>query len=408
MNEHPRLPAVKAPQWLGVQPPRASGRWRLAALGLLLFLTLAAGAGYYYFGSRTTSYVTAQAIRGDLTVTVSATGTIEPQDKVDVGAEISGRIDKINVDFNDKVKQGQVLALINTDLIRAQLGQARAALAAARANVSTMDATVTETKLKSDRANALFAGGSIAAQEKERLTADYERAVAGSAKARADVESSAAQVTLHDTNLRRATIRAPIDGVVLDRRVSLGQTVAAAFQTPVLFTLASDLSRMELQVDIDEADIGSVQEGQKATFTVDAFPQRRFDATLVSLRNSPQTENGVVTYKGILEVDNSSMLLRPGLTATVDIVVSDAKDALLVPNGALRFSPPGNASAPSTPARSNGEVQGRIFVLRNGNAERRDLKLGRSDGTHTEVLSGDLQPGDSVITDVDAANASRR
>ena len=408
MNEHPRPPDVKVPQWLGVQPPRAYRRWKFATLGLLLFASLVAGTGYYYFGSRTTSYVTAQTTRGDLTVTVSATGTIDPQDTVDVGAEISGRIDRVNVDFNDKVKKGQVLALINTDLIRAQLGQARAALAAARANVSTMDATVTETKLKTDRANALFKGGSIAAQEKERLTADYERAVASAAKARADVESSAAQVTLHDTNLRRATIRAPIDGVVLDRRVSSGQTVAAAFQTPVLFTLASDLSRMELQIDIDEADIGSVQEGQKATFTVDAYPQRRFDATLVSLRNSPQTENGVVTYKGILEVDNSSMLLRPGLTATVDIVVAEAKDALLVPNGALRFSPPGNASVALTPARSNGEIQGRIFTLKNGNAERRDLKLGRSDGIHTEVLSGDLQAGDSVITDVDASNASRR
>lgn len=408
MNEHPRPGDYDAARRLGLDPSRSRHSWKVVLPLIGLLCALAVGAGVYYFRSREPSYVTTTAAIGDLAVTVSATGTIEPQDKVDVGAEISGRIDAVNVDYNDRVKQGQVLAVINTELIRAQLGQARAALAAARANVTTMDATVTETKLKSDRANTLFASGGIAAQEKERLNADYARAIANAAKARADVESAAAQVALHETNLRRAAIRAPIDGVVLDRRVSPGQTVAATFQTPVLFTLASDLSRMELQVDIDEADIGSVREGQSATFTVDAFPQRRFDATLVTLRNAPQTANGVVTYKGILEVDNGAMLLRPGLTATVDILVAEVKDVLLVPNGALRFSPPGQAAAPSAPARGNGEIAGRVFVLKDGRAERRDLKLGRSDGTRTEVLAGELQPGDLVITDVDASNAARR
>jgi HlyD family secretion protein len=408
MNEHRRPPDFEASQRLGLVQPHSRSPRKIVTLAAALLLTLMAGAGYYFFGTRAPSYVTAPVTRGNLTVTVSATGTIEPQDKVDVGAEISGRIDTINADFNDRVKKGDVLAHINTDLITAQLGQARAALAAARANVNTMDATVTETKLKIDRANALFAGGGIAAQEKERLNADYQRAVAGAAKARADVENAAAQVALHETNFRRATIRAPIDGVVLDRRVSPGQTVAAAFQTPVLFTLASDLSRMELQVDIDEADIGSVREGQSATFTVDAYPQRRFDARLVALRNAPKTVNGVVTYKGILDVDNSGMLLRPGLTATVDILVTEIKDAMLVPAGALRFSPPGEAGAPSAPARGNGEISGRVFVLKNGKAERRELKLGRGDGTRTEVLSGELNPGDPVITDVDARDPARK
>jgi HlyD family secretion protein len=187
---------------------------------------------------------------------------------------------------------------------------------------------------------------------------------------------------------------------VLDRKVQQGQTVASQFQTPVLFTLASDLSRLKLEVDIDEADIGQVREGQTATFSVDAFPQRRFDARLTSLRNAPKTTNGVVTYLGVLEVDNSAGLLRPGLTATADILVAEADDALLVPNGALRFTPPGgDASAPPLVPANNGELVGRVWVMENAKPVPRDLRIGRSDGRNTQVLSGDLMPGDDVIVD---------
>jgi HlyD family secretion protein len=224
--------------------------------------------------------------------------------------------------------------------------------------------------------------------------------VAGVAKAKADVQNAMALAAVYETQLGKAVIRSPIDGVVLDRKVEPGQTVAAQFQTPVLFTLASDLSRMQLQVDIDEADIGVVREGQAATFTVDAYPQRRFDAKLISLRSAPKTVNGVVTYQGVLEVDNGENLLRPGLTATVDILVAEAKDALLVPNGALRFTPP-RAPPPQVAAR-NGEIAGRVWVLQDGKPASRDLKLGRTDGTRTEVLAGDLKPGEAVITDLGA------
>ena len=217
------------------------------------------------------------------------------------------------------------------------------------------------------------------------------------------MENAAAQVAMYQTQLGKAQVRSPIDGVVLDRKISSGQTVAATFQTPVLFTLASDLSMMQLAVDIDEADIGLVKEGQLANFTVDAYPQRRFEAKLISLRNSPKSANGVVTYQGVLSVDNSTMLLRPGLTATVDIQVSDAKDALLVPNSALRFTPPQKeAAVPALQPSRNGQLMGRVWVLEAGKPSPRDLRIGRSDGRSTEIISGNLKAGEPIIVDVAA------
>jgi HlyD family secretion protein len=343
------------------------------------------------------------AMRGPLIVTVNATGTLQPQDQVDVGAEISGRVDAVNVDYNDRVKRGQVLAIINTDQIRAQLAQAQATMNANRASVVNNEATVRETLDHRNRARALLARGGISAQDVETAEATYDRAVASVAKAKADVESAAAQVAMYQTQLGKAQVRSPIDGMVLDRKVSTGQTVAATFQTPVLFTLASDLSTMQLNVDVDEADVGQVKEGQTASFSVDAYPQRRFDARLITLRNSPKSANGVVTYQGVLSVNNSAMLLRPGLTATVDILVSQTQDTLLVPNGALRFTPPAkDASAPQLQTARNGEAIGRVWVLEANKPVARDLRIGRTDGRNTEILSGELKAGEPIITDVAA------
>ena len=402
MNEQVPHPDAELARRLGLelQPRRLWSRGRFMLAGLIV-LAIAAAAGLYLWQSnRPAAYVTAPVTRGTLMVTVSATGTLQPEDQVDVGAEISGRVDEVRVDYNGRVTKGQVLAVINTDQIRAQLAQAQATLNANRATVLNNEATVRETLDRRDRARALLARGGISAQDAQIAEAAYDRAVASVAKARADVENAAAQVAAHRTSLEKAQVRSPIDGVVLDRRVSPGQTVAAAFQTPVLFTLASDLSTMELAVDIDEADIGLVREGQTAAFTVDAYPQRRFDARLISLRNAPKSVNGVVTYQGVLTVDNSDMLLRPGLTATVDILVSEIKDAVLVPNGALRFTPPGvAASVPPPQPGQSGETMGRVWVLEDGRPVPRDLRIGRSDGRNTQVLSGELQPGMRVIVD---------
>jgi HlyD family secretion protein len=233
-------------------------------------------------------------------------------------------------------------------------------------------------------------------QDLQTAQGDYDRA-------RASIRTAQAQIDQQQTTIAQATVRAPIDGVVLDRNVSVGQTVAATFQTPVLFTLASDLSKMQLQVDIDEADIGQVRVGQQASFTVDAFPQDHFAATLVSLRNAPKTVNNVVTYTGILSVDNRAHLLRPGMTATAEIITDRERNALLVPNGALRFTPLQSAlkvPIPPLPVTVNGRLQGRVWLLKDGIPTPRDPRLGKTDGKSTVVLSRDVAPGDAAITDV--------
>jgi len=369
---------------------RLRARILIGGLGVLVLIVIAWLA---FSGGEEVGYVTQPVTRGALSITVSATGTLAPRDQVDVGAEVSGRLDAVNVDFNDTVKKGEVLALINTDQIRAQLAQARATLAQNKA-------TVTESAQTLTRYRALLAHKAISPQELDNATANL-------ARAKASVSLAEAQVDQFQTQLGKATIRAPIDGVVLDRKVEPGQTVIATMQTPVLFTLASDLQQMELDVDIDEADVGQVRAGQEATFTVDAYPTRTFHARLVSVHNAPKTVNGVVTYQGVLMVDNPEKLLRPGMTATADIRAADVKDALLVPNGALRFTPPAEvvAKAPKPPAPQNGVNWGRVWVVSGSAIAARDLKLGATNGHETRVLGGDIAPGEVVSIDIKKPDA---
>lgn len=370
----------------------------------MVLLALVGAAVFYPRGPKI-EYETAKISRGDLTVTVSATGTLQPGNKVDVGTEVSGKVDQLLVDSNDQVKQGQLMAVINTDTVKAQLEQFRATLAQARATLATNEATVVQTDAKRKRYHNLQ-DGAASVQDVQTADADYARAVASVALAKGQIQAAEAQITNMETQIGKAKVTAPIDGVVLSRAVSVGQTVQASFSAPVLYTLASDLSVMQLSVDIDEADVGVVKEGQKATFTVDAFPNRKFDAKLVTLYNSSKTTNNVVTFPGSLLVDNRGLLLRPGLTATAQILVAEVKNALLVPNAALRFTPPPLAldNKPPPPAAKvpDGKQGGRIWTLANPNArpEPRDLILGRSDGVSTEVLSGKLAVGDAVLTDI--------
>jgi HlyD family secretion protein len=375
--------------------------WIGGAAALAMFLL-----GLYFFVGRDTpvDYATAKATRGDLTVTVSATGTLQPRDRVDIGAEISGRVANVFVDFNDRVKKDQILAELDTEQLRAKLAQSQAALASARANVVQQRATVEQERTEAARAEELFRRNALARQDLESAQADLARAAAGLQRSNADANLAAAQVASDQTALSKTAIRSPIDGMVLNRQVEPGQSVAASLQVAILFTLASDLTQLELQVDIDEADIGSVREGQHATFTVDAYPQQRFNATLIAVHNAPKTTEGVVTYQGILLVDNSSALLRPGLTATADILIEQVKDALLVPNGALRFSPDPQiaALAPALPQAPNGEMAGRVWVLQDSMPNPRTLRLGRSNGNFTAILSGDLAEGEDVIVDLRA------
>ena len=353
----------------------------IAAGGALVLIIMLV---WIFGGSKPPQYVTAPVLRGPLAVTVSATGTLAPRDQVDVGSEVSGRIDALYADYNDHVTKGQKLAKINTDQIVAQLDQARATLAQAQATLDQDRETIGR-YVKLRKSNA------ISPQEFDSATGDYGRARAG-------VALAAAQVAADNTLLTKATIFAPISGVVLDRKVSVGQTLVAAMTTPVLYTLASDLSQMELDVDIDEADVGAVRAGQPATFTVDAYPNKAFDARLIQVRNAPQTVQGVVTYKGVLLVQNPQLLLKPGMTATATITAAHIGDTLQVPNAALRFIAPDDI-VKAAPPPDTAPNAGRVWTVDGKTLKAHNLKLGPSDGRHTQILSGDLKAGDEVVTD---------
>jgi HlyD family secretion protein len=353
--------------------------WGGGGIVLLLLLLM-----WMFTGAKPQQYVTAPMIQGPLSVTVSATGTLAPRVQVDVGSEVSGRIDALYADYNDHVVKGQTLAKINTDQLRAQLDQARATLAQAQATLNQDRAVVA-------RYSKLRASNAVSPQE-------YDSAIGDNGRAKAGVALAAAQVAQDETLLTKATIFAPISGVVLNRAVSVGQTLVAAMTTPVLYTLASDLSQMELDVDIDEADVGSVHAGLPATFTVDAYPNRQFDAQLIQVRNAPQTVQGVVTYKGVLLVQNPQLLLKPGMTATATITAARVASALQVPNAALRFLPPDDV-VKAAPPPSTASNAGRVWTIDGKTLKAHDLKLGPTDGRHTQVLSGDLAVGDEIVTD---------
>lgn len=361
-------------------------RWWWIGGGIVVALL---AGGFMLRGGASHSYVTKPVTKGTLAVTVSATGTLAPRDQVDVGAEVSGRIDVLTVDFNDHVTKGQVLARINTDQLKAQLQQARATL-------SQAEATLQQTSQTNARYLALSHDNALSKEQLNLSKGDLARARAGVALARAQVDQD-------QTMLSKATIYSPIDGVVLDRKVQAGQTVAAAFSTPVLFTLASDLDQMELDVDIDEADVGLVRAGSHATFTVDAYPTRKFPAKLTSVHNAPKTVQGVVTYQGVLMVQNDHGLLKPGMTATAEIDAQHVRDALLVPNTALRYVPPEDvkSKAPAPPPTLNGVNAGRVWTEDGkGGLKPHDIRLGATDGRSTQVLEGDLKAGDKVVTDL--------
>ena len=360
-------------------------------------------------------FETAEVEKGDLTVTVTATGTVQPVNQVDVGSELSGTIEAVFVDFNDQVKRGQMLARMDTERLEAQVIEARASLESARAKQEEAKATVVETRLRYQRCQKLAARQLCTGEELDTALAGQARAKAAEASAKAQVAVAQAALEAHETNLAKAEIRSPIDGLVLRRQIEPGQTVAASLQAPVLFTLAEDLAHMELHVAVDEADVGKVVEGQSALFTVDAYPERSFPARITQVRFAPQTLEGVVTYETVLLVDNSDLSLRPGMTATAVITVQQLQDVVLVLNAALRFTPP----ITKTTQRRGGGIFGAMFrrpsdrrrvdvagngsqkvwILHDGQPTAVAVKTGASDGKFTELRAGDIQPGQQVIID---------
>ena len=390
-------------------------RWGLAALVILLL----AGATLLWLlpGDKSAvRYETAEVVKGDLTVTVTATGTLEPVNQVDVGSELSGIIDTVEVDFNDKVQRGQVLARLDTDRLQAQVLESRASLQSSEAKVKEAQATVLETRQAFERCEKLAERQLCATSDLDTARAAHARARATEASTRAQVAEARATLDGKETELAKTEIRSPIDGLVLLRQIEPGQTVAASLQAPILFTLAEDLAQMELHVAVDEADVGRIAEGQTAEFTVDAWPERSFPARITQVRFAPRTVEGVVTYETVLAVDNADLALRPGMTATAVITVQELQDAVLVPNAALRFTPPQTEAAqprqrgafgmlfprpPMGQRRSNADRNGgqKVWVLRDGEPVAVPVKTGASDGKLTELQSGDIQPGARVVID---------
>ena len=401
---------------------RLRARWlTLGGVGAALLIVLL--VLMFRRGGDGVHYITEPARRGDLTVTVTATGTLQPTNQVDVGSELSGTIRTVSADFNDTVKVGQELAKLDTSKLDSAVLQSRAAVESARAKVEQSKASLAEAESQIARLEHVreLSGGKVPSQ------ADLDSANAAVLRARADLASNKAavaqaQATLdgQETDLRKASIRSPINGIVLSRTVEPGQTVAASLQAPVLFTLAEDLTRMELHVSVDEADVGQVTEGQEAAFTVDAWPDRRFSARVQQVRFGAKTLEGVVTYETVLEVDNSERLLRPGMTATAEITVNRIPNALLVPNAALRYMPPARANAPSggilgallpmrrfgarPPAAEKTDAKhGRVYVLKDGRAQEVEVTTGPSDGTWTELRSGAIEPDTPLVVDSTSA-----
>ena len=295
-------------------------------------------------------YVTQEVKRGDLSITVAANGTLQPTRTVNVGSELSGTVRNVLVDVNDVVKKGQVLVELDTDKLQAQLNRSKASLAAAEARLKQVQATQREARANFARLEEVhrISGGKVpSAAEMDSGRASVERAEADEASARASVDDAKAAVKTDETNLSKASIKSPIDGVILTRSVDPGNAVAASLQAVTLFTVAEDLKRLKLQVSVDEADIGQVQVGQRATFTVSAHPSRTYPAKVTRVDYGSTKTDNVVTYLAVLDVRNDDLSLRPGMTASATIHTNERDDALLVPNAALRFTPVG-MTAPST------------------------------------------------------------
>ena len=401
---------------------------------IILLILIIAAAGAYFFllpkgppGDRSgldagITFKTSPAAVTDIHVTVSATGTLEPTNEVEVGSELSGTIQEVFVDYNDQVTEGQILARLDITDLQAQVRKSKASLASARASVRQAQATLDQTdrKLKNLKKVQELSGGKVPAQtDMDEAQANYTRALADLASAQANVAEVQASLDSTLTELSKADIISSVNGVVLTRDIEKGATVAASFEAPVLFTLAEDLTKMKLNVDVDEADIGVVKEGLNAHLTVDAYPKRKFAAKILQVRFNATTTDGVVTYETIMTCDNGDLALRPGMTATADIIVEQANQVLSVPSAALRFLMPkpgeNNSKSsllrmffPGPPRRGNrsvkhvtvtgGKNRDTLWILDENKQPRSvPVKAGLSDGINTQILEGDITQGTAVI-----------
>ena len=393
------------------------------------------GIGWWQIGDRDKEppYVTTPAQKATVTQVVSSTGTLQAVVTVQVGSQVSGTIEKLFADFNTKVKAGQIVAQLNQDKFRAAEDQARANLLAAQSNIEKSKVSVADTLRTLERNRELRKKDLMAQSDLDAAQAAYDAALAQVEVNRAQAAQAQASLKQSTVDLNNTVIRSPVDGLVISRNVDVGQTVAASLQAPTLFTIANELARMEVHTNVDEADVGNVKEGQDVTFTVDAFPSRRFTGRVHQVRNAPIVVQNVVTYVAVVRIDNKELLLKPGMTANVQFLVSRKEDVLTIPNMALRFKPPEEKeeaqellrreqtrTAPKVGERrtSRQSVAGgggaagrgtrrvRIYVLREDKAQPIEVQLGITDGSKTEVTSADLKENDPVIIGMSSGASS--
>lgn len=446
----------------------------LSRKGLIVLLLLLAGASWAFYlyqkGQGSAQYRMAKVERGDLASTISATGSVNAVTTVQVGSQITGMIKHLYADFNSPVKKGQLIARIDPESFEAKLQQAeaelenaraqvanqqaavvkaeaelanaKAAVEAARADVAKAQVGVHDARIKLESREVLFKEGGISQEERDSAQAAYDSAVAQLEAAKAQLEASQAssrsaqaqlevarsqlQAALAQVKQKEAAvaqarvdldhtfIRAPVDGIVISRNVDVGQTVAASLQAPTLFIIAQDLTKMQVNTNVDESDIGRVRLGQEATFTVDSYPGQTFQGKVVQIRQAPVIQQNVVTYDVVIAVANPDLKLMPGMTANVKVLVAEKANVLKVPNAALRFRPPlaGGRELPggavqAAASRRRGEEQ-QVWVLVNGQLKPIPVKLGMTDGAFTEVVEGALHEGQEVVVGLAGREGSGR
>jgi HlyD family secretion protein len=392
-------------QTLGLNAPKKSPLKKFLLIGGVIVLMI--GGGWLWVqssASTKTEYLTAPAQIKELTTTVSATGNLEPINTIDVGIEVSGTITDVLVDYNDHVKAGQILARLDTTKLISQVTSSKASLLRYHANISAAKASLSNAQNEYERIHKMYkeTGGNYPSKKEVDETGNaLLSAKAGLEAAIAQAAQASAELEAHEDNLRKAIVVSPVEGIILERKVEPGQTVVASMQTPVLFKMAKGLDTMKVLVSVDEADIGQVKEKQKVSFNVDAYPNEEFKGIITQLRLNSQMVNGVVTYDAVVEVPNSDLKLRPGMTATAQIITGVLPNTLVVPNAALRFTPPKSKEEKANASQETSKINEKsVWVLKEKKLSSINVKVGKSDGISTAITSPNLKAGDKVIIGV--------
>jgi HlyD family secretion protein len=401
-----------------------------------VLLLAAGGSGYGYWrwnnAPKEPPYVTIPVQRGSITQVVSSTGTLQAGVTVQVGSQVSGTIEKLFANFNSKVKSGQVVAELNQDKFKAAVDQAKANHAAAQSNLAKARVAVEDARRTLERARELKKRDLLAQSELDAAQTAQDAALAQLEVNKAQVAQAYAALNQAAVDLNNTVIRSPVDGIVISRNVDVGQTVAASLSAPTLFTIANDLAKMEVHTNVDEADVGNVWEGQEVSFTVDAFPARRFRGKVYQVRNAPINVQGVVTYNAVARIDNKDLILKPGMTANVRFLVSQKENVLVIPNMAMRFRPPdqkdeaqellrqerARVAAPVGMRRTSraggiggagsgarGNRRATIYLLRGAQAQPVEVQIGITDGSRSEVLGDTLNESDAIVIGMSSAAA---